>query len=363
VFAIQERVSRAIVAALRVRLDESEDRGLQAPSKPNAFAYDTYLRARRDIWSFVPERLQRAEAELKHALAVVGDDALLYSGLGQVNWQYVNAGISGDRRYLEEASKYARRVVELAPRSAHGPRLLGLIAAQSGDLVGWARNLKRAIEIDPHDPDQIVWLAAGWTFAGFPQHARPLFETLLSIDPHLDYLYFGLGFDAYFSGDLDRAVSSYEKARQLSPDHPGTSLVLAQTFASAGDLERMAREVDEHVPDPGSHPLATLTHILKHALLGDAAAADGLVSDAWAEKIWSDLQYTHVMAQALAVLGRHDEALRWLERATQRGLIHYPFLAERDPLLRNLRGEARFAALLERVRQQWEGFEAAVSGP
>jgi non-specific serine/threonine protein kinase len=363
VFAIQERVSRAIVEALRVRLDESEDRGLDAPTKPNAYAYDTYLRARRDIWSFVPERLQRAEAELKHALAMVGDDPLLYSGLGLVNWQYINAGISGDRRYLDEAKNCAQRVVELDPQSAHGPRLLGLIAAQSGDLVGWVRNLSRAVEIDPHDPDQSVWLGIGWTFAGHPQRARPLFEKLLSTDPLFDYLLFGLGFDAYFAGDFEKAVSFFERGRQLSPDHPAATMVLVQTFGSTGDLERMTRMADQHLPDPGAHPLATLTHIFKHALLDEAEAADALVTDEWVQKIWSDFQYTHIMAQAQAVLGRNAEAMRWLERTTQRGFIHYPFLAERDPLLKNLRGDARFAALLDRVRRQWEGFEASLDNP
>jgi tetratricopeptide (TPR) repeat protein len=215
--------------------------------------------------------------------------------------------------------------------------------------------------MDPHDPDQSVWLAIGWTYAGHPQHARPLFERMLSTDPHFDYLLFGLGFDAYFSGEFARAVAFYEQARQLSPDHPGASMVLAQVFGSTGDLERMASEVDQHLPDPGSHPLATLTHIFKHALLGNADAVDTLATDEWADKIWSDFQYTHVMAQAQAALGRKTEALRWLERCTQRGLIHYPFLAERDPLLRNLRGDAAFAAILEGVRRQWVGFAAAVA--
>jgi hypothetical protein len=91
-----------------------------------------------------------------------------------------------------------------------------------------------------------------------------------------------------------------------------------------------------------------------------AVAADALATEAWAEKVWSDSQYTHLMAQAQAILGRRDQALRWLRRATERGLIHYPFLAERDPLLANLRGDHRFAELLESVRARWERFERDV---
>lgn len=38
------------------------------------------------------------------------------------------------------------------------------------------------------------------------------------------------------------------------------------------------------------------------------------------------------------------------------GLANYPFLARVDPLIENLRGEARFRALLERVEAEWRAF-------
>ncbi len=40
------------------------------------------------------------------------------------------------------------------------------------------------------------------------------------------------------------------------------------------------------------------------ALAGEAAAADALMSADLESKLWSDFQYTHVMAQAQAALGR-----------------------------------------------------------
>lgn len=69
------------------------------------------------------------------------------------------------------------------------------------------------------------------------------------------------------------------------------------------------------------------------------------------------------MAQALAVLHRNEEALRWLRQATDRGLIHHPFLSERDSLLRSLREDPRFAELVLRVRERWDRFEDEVDTP
>lgn len=360
VFAIQEQVSRQIVDALRLTLTEKESRQLAEAPARNTFAYDTYLRARRDIWSFREERLERAVQELTHALAVVGDDVLLFRGLALANWQYVNAGISGDQRYVDEAERYARKILEMDPQSPYGPALLGYIAIQRGDIVEWIGQFLRAVEADPNDSDHLVWLALGWTWTGFSDRATPLYEKLLSIDPLFDYLQFGLGCVEYFSGRFERAVERYEQARQLSPDHPGWAMVRAQALASTGRFDDAVELIDAEAMEPDKHPLARLTHIFKHALRGDVKCADELTTSEFVEIVWGDLQYTYLMAQAQAILGRNDEAFKWLERAVERGSINYPFLSERDPLLEKLRPDPRFGKLMQSVRSQWEGLEAAV---
>jgi len=121
--------------------------------------------------------------------------------------------------------------------------------------------------------------------------------------------------------------------------------------------------LNESAPDPHAHPLHTLSHIFKHALVGEVAAADALMSADLESKLWSDFQYTHVMAQAQAALGRPTEAVRWLTQSTERGLLNYPFLSAHDPLIAKIRGDENLESLLERVRQSWETFEARVSAP
>jgi serine/threonine protein kinase/tetratricopeptide (TPR) repeat protein len=360
IFDIQEHVSREIVKALRLQLTDREHRALQVPRAPSAFVYDTYLRARRDIWSFVPARLERAETELKRALEVAGDQVLLYSGLGLLHWQYINGGISSDRRHLDEAAACARKILELDPSSASGSQLLGCIAAQSGNVADWIRHLRRAVELDPHDPYSQIWLAFGWTWTGFPEHSRPIYERMLATDPLFDYLLFGLMFEAYFSGDYRLATSYLDKAIQISPDHPALGFCSAQLYSSAGEVERMNREVNRHAPEPASHPLFALAHILRHAINGQPEAADALMSADLEATLWTDFQYTHVMAQACARLGRTQEALRWLRRSTERGFLRYDFLTV-DPLLTRLHGDPDFEALMVDVRRQARDLTAALA--
>ena len=51
-----------------------------------------------------------------------------------------------------------------------------------------------------------------------------------------------------------------------------------------------------------------------------------------------------LLASAHAAVGVKDEALSWLDRAIERGMINYPFLSEHDWYLDNVRGEHALAS-------------------
>jgi serine/threonine protein kinase len=359
VFQIQEQVSRAIVESLRVTLSVEEERKLAVPTV-NPQAYDCFLRARRDIWTFTRDGLDRALADLERCLSSVGEDVLLYRGLGLANFQYVNAGISGDQAYIDKAEAYARKILALDPASSHGASLLGYVACQRGDITAWLRQFERAAAADPHNADNLVWLTLGWIWAGHPDRAERHLERLLSVDPLFDLVQYALGHKDFMEGRFEQALPLFMKASKLNPAHPGWPMVKAQALASVGKLDQMVAMVAETAQAPDEHPLARLAHVFRHAAAGEAGLADELTNDEFTQIIWGDLQYTHIMAQAQALLGRRDEGFKWLERAVERGFISYPYLSAIDPLIENLRSDPRFAELMDRVKTRWEGLPAAV---
>lgn len=58
------------------------------------------------------------------------------------------------------------------------------------------------------------------------------------------------------------------------------------------------------------------------------------------------------------MMGDHEGAIDWLERAVARGFSNHRFLGESSPFLAPLRGHPRFESLLERAREQERAFEA-----
>ena len=59
-------------------------------------------------------------------------------------------------------------------------------------------------------------------------------------------------------------------------------------------------------------------------------------------------------AVVYSLVNEKEKAMLWLERAIEDGYMNYPRLAGKDPFLENIRNEARFQALLDRVKKRWE---------
>jgi len=76
--------------------------------------------------------------------------------------------------------------------------------------------------------------------------------------------------------------------------------------------------------------------------------------------LWADPDLPWLVAGLYAVIGEKDEALRWLERAIDRGWINYPLFAEQDPFFENIRGDERFQRLMDRIKPEWERFQVGI---
>jgi hypothetical protein len=87
---------------------------------------------------------------------------------------------------------------------------------------------------------------------------------------------------------------------------------------------------------------------------GELYKSDSPEFQEWA---WRDFQYCYFTAQVYTIANDKKEALKWLEHAVDIGMVNYPFISEKDPLLENIRSEPEFSKLIERVKHEWEDFE------
>ena len=357
IFEIQEQISRRIVDALQMRLSPEEDHKLAERAFDNVEAFECYHRARQEIYTFTEDGLDRALKRIKAALDLVGENELLYAAMGTAYWQYVNAAIKPDERYVDQAEAWARKVFALNPDSAAGHALLGGIRLTQGRVAEAMRSFKAALAIDPNSPDAVMELGRVYEQAGFDHQARSAFQRALSVDPLSPIVHGARLSNELMSGHTDVVQQDAPALLRSRPEFAYVRWVYAVSLIYSERLAD-ALAVLEAAPDEESPTIAGRQCLfLKLALQGNRSQAAECVGKEFMAGAWKVEWWSGWMAECYAFADEPDLAIDWLENAFQRGFINYPYFSKHSKIFRTLDDNPRFQELLGKIRIAWEQFE------
>jgi serine/threonine protein kinase len=361
VFDMQEKVSRAIVEALRLELTPQEQRRLVERPIPNLYAYECYLRARREIFRFREPALGKAMEYLEEGLRVLPDNPLLLAGMAYVHFQRVQIG-TGQDDSLEQADAFATRAVSLAPDLPQGHLLLGLTATmRRGTIKAAIAHLERALAAGPNDWDALAWAGAVFPFVGKTSEVAAIGERLIATDPMSLMSYMPLIWFHSFEGRVDLALGVLERGLRLYPEVFAGSLSEAMRVMMLVQMGRReeaiaaADRVEKEEQPIISHRMALLW---RYAFTGDRQKAFSWMTSEAMQTCRRDFIYSWWIACAYVMLGDADSALDWLGNAVELGFVNHHYLGEVDTLLAPLRGDPRFQALMARAREKQAELEA-----
>jgi TolB-like protein len=354
VFAIQEEISRKIVKALQVKLSDTESRAVAERPIDNAAAYECYLRAQHEMLRFTPESLDRAQKLVDHGLALIGENPLLLATRGLVSWYYLNFSIRPEEQYLDEAATFAARALERDSQGFLGIYLRGLVAAKRGDIEGAVRDMERARELKPGDVANLELMRHQFT-AGHP--SETVMETAVKIDPLNSLVWTQLSLARFTQDRNAEAEHAARRGLELADHGNPAKFYVAIGLLLVGRRAEGIAVLDEVSSALGDSPYGSISAFLAQALQGGGERAARLVTPLLEQSAhWVEYLALY-LADGYALIGRRDDALRWLRGAVQQGFINYPFLT-RDPFLESLRGEAEFQALMQHVERRWRAFAA-----
>jgi TolB-like protein/tetratricopeptide (TPR) repeat protein len=357
VFDIQECVSRSIVDALEVQLTPREAAQLAERPIEDVRAQESYLRARNEIWSFMPGSLDRAINHLEAALRLVGDNALIYQGLGEAYFQYVNIGavVGREEELIRKSESCAEKIFALEPDSPRGHLVRGQVQMARGDIRGCARSFQRVLKTYPNEVMALALYThlLGW-LSGKPDVAAPVAERLAKVDPLNPMSLLVCAMVPLFAGRFTEAVQATQHMFDIDPVTPvwRANHVMALSYARRFDeAEALTEEVDAQ---PDSDVATWQMGLNRAAWRSDRAEVLRLADGPYQQVAEWDAEVPWFMASAHAAVGATDEALRWLNRAIDQGMINYRFLSEYDWYLDSIRGDERFNTAMERARREWE---------
>jgi TolB-like protein/Flp pilus assembly protein TadD len=356
VFDIQEKVSCSIVKALKLVLTSEEAGRMAERPIGNVAAYECYLKAKHDVWSFTKEGTERAVQYLQNALDILGENATLYAGLGLAYFQLANLGIKQEE-YLDKAREYVQKAFALDPGSSQAHAVTGYICSLEGDIRLCISHLKKAASSDPADPDTAVWLGWFYMLMGKNSVAANFSERALRIDPVNSTWRSMFGILSFFEGRFELAAERIRAAYEITPQAPMMRFWYALSLAYAKRFRESLAILDIHSeassPDQVFMPLGEL---LKASLRGEGEKISPQLTLDVQKTFKRDPQLSYHLASFYSFLNQPVPALDWLENAIGRGICPYP-LMEVDPFLANIRGEERFKKLMKRVKYEWEHFD------
>jgi tetratricopeptide (TPR) repeat protein len=214
------------------------------------------------------------------------------------------------------------------------------------DVLDWdfeaaLKESRKRYELDPRaasNPKDLATLL--FRLRGDSEEVRDLYRKALDLDPASPALFDILGYYYFWTGRFDEAESVIRRSIDLRPGR-GQEL-LGMVLLARGEKENALIEIQRE-PDEESR-LDGLAYVY-HAM-GRQKEAAAAMSDY--ERLYS-AESPFNIARLYAYRQDLDKAFLWLDRAYARRDDGFRYL-NRDSLFANLRGDPRYAALLQKLK-------------
>jgi len=355
VFDVQERVSRAIVSALKVTLSSAEDSQLAARPIKDPRAFELYLKAQVLVRRYGAS-MDQVNALLDRVVEIEGWTPPLRAMRAYLWVTQLRAGMSTDPEHLARAEKEARALMAEEPDLAYGYSLLGFISYERGELADTVRYLTQALERDASDADAWFFKGIALEAGGQGPAAIAVARQFIEKDPLSSMACALLGSSYWFTGQAADGLAFHEQALVLDSDNPIIHWTAGYTYAllnRVADARVHARWMQLRVPEmPYTMQLSSLLDAMD-GRKGEALATLGTMAE-----MKFDAHITFHLSESYAVAGAPENALRVLEYAVSRGFYPSAYISVHCPFLQSLRGTAEFERIAAMAAKRAAEFRA-----
>jgi TolB-like protein/Flp pilus assembly protein TadD len=245
VFALQDRITNSVVAAIEPRLLEAEGLRSQSRTSNDVRAWDMLMQASFLFWrlnksdggaaisilrratelypTYAPAHSMLAFAilllgYLGYIEAEASEAATLAARAAELDrndpWAYVALGFSAfTERHTDESTAHFQQALNLNPNFAAAHGYLGWALSFDGQSDKAIVHAQAAIRMSPHDPQQVI-------FHG------------------------GLAAAHYMAGSYDEAIDSALSVLRFRPTFNGARRLLVAALAQAGRLDEARKELE-----------------------------------------------------------------------------------------------------------------------
>jgi adenylate cyclase len=245
VFALQDRITNSVVAAIEPRLLEAESVRSQNRTPNDVRAWDLLMQANFLFWRLNKTDGDVAISILRRAIQLYPDYAPAHSMLAFATLLLGYLGYTDVQ--ANESAALAARAAELDRSDPWAYVALGFVAFTERRTDESIAHFRRALTLNPNFAAAHGYL--GWTlsFDGQSEKAIGHAQTAIRMSPHDPQqviFHGGLAAAHYLAGSYDEAVNSALSVLRFRPTFTGARRLLVAALAQAGRLDEARKELE-----------------------------------------------------------------------------------------------------------------------
>jgi len=348
ILVLQSELAQAIAAEIRVRLTPQEQARLAGARLVDPKAYDTYLMGRLHWNRRTREGIEKGLQYFRKSLERDPSYAQAYAGVADCYNMLAYWGWDAPGEVFPAAKDAALRALEIEETLGEAHTTLAwVLILYEWDWEGAARELKRALQLNPGYPTTHQCYGHYYAYLGRHKEAQACVTRTLELDPLSLIMNSNAAFMHYYAQQFQWAREQAEKTVEIEESFTPSHLCLGWVHEQAGRVDKAVGEFDRAIALSGGSPLS-------RAALGRMLAMSGRCTEAHdiADELEELRGKRYVSAYYLAFLyaglRETDKALCWLEKAREERSA-WAVMMKVDPKFAELHGEPRFHELLRRI--------------
>lgn len=250
IFAVQDEVTREIVAALKVALTPSERMRREGRAKVDPDAYECLVRGRTSLYRFTPEATKESQRLLNRAVDLdAGLSGRAYAWLSiSYTTEYLNRWNGAGPERLNDAREMAQQALAANENEPQAHRAMALVQMWLRNYEEAEREVEKAIDLDPNFAGGFTTLGQVRDLAGQHEQAIKPLEQALRLDPRYGIALQFLGRAQFALGRYAEAEAYFKKRLVEIPQSDMTRAFLASLYGLTDRLD-MAREMWRQILD------------------------------------------------------------------------------------------------------------------
>jgi len=347
IIGVQEEISREISEKLKLRLTGQQKRLLMKRYTDNIEAHHAYLKGRYSWNQRTPEGFKQGIEYFQQAIKIDANFALAYAGLADCYSLLNSYSVLPPKESAPFIKAAAMQALQIDDELAEAHASLGHVKMMHDwDWPGAEWEFKRAVELNPNYATAHHWYALYLMAMGQFEESLDELKQAQRLDPLSLIINTVLGAHFYYAREYDKAIEQCRETLKLNPNFHVAYGIIGEAYTQKGMYPQAIIELQKArslSSDPEGLSLLGYTY----AVAGQTSKARKALNQL---KQLSRQRYIKPAFIALIYIGlaEQQQALSWLERACK-DRNELMLMLKVDPRLDLIRLNPGFTKLLTRV--------------